>query len=444
VDLLRRLDVRHLLLAVPWVVVGISARSPIRDNSFLWHVRAGTAQLDAGRVLTEDPFSFTMLGEPWRTQSWLADLLYGVLERSSELRFVWLMVAILGVVMMVAVAAVVSERLKSPLRMAVFLIATAVLMSAYLNPRPAIFSFILLPLLVAADRDPRLRWTLPLLTWVWATLHGSWVIALAYVALQGIRRKRKAAVTDVGVMGVAALFTAHGLGVVEILWQFFQNRSALALISEWGHPNLISVGLAPLFLAIVYLGWAGMKGRLSPPDFWIIAPFLALGLSSDRAVPAGWQALAPFAAAALVDTPEKTRDREGSGLVNLVLLIMVAVTPFLVYPSVNLDPERFPIQAAARLTSDRVFHDDTAGGYLILQQWPGRKVFIDDRAELFGPLVGQFVDARVGRPIWQDIFDRHEIQEALLRVEDPLVEQLRAIGWHEGFADDHFVVMRLR
>ena len=61
----------------------IGASRPIRDNSFLWHIRAGDLQLTSGEVLTTDPFSFTMAGEPWRTQSWLADLLYGSLEQAS-------------------------------------------------------------------------------------------------------------------------------------------------------------------------------------------------------------------------------------------------------------------------------------------------------------------------------------------------------------------------
>ena len=77
----RRLTPGHLVLLVPWIGLVVGAASPIRDNSFLWHVRAGTLQLDLGHVLRTDPFSFTMQGAPWRTQSWLLELGYGLLER---------------------------------------------------------------------------------------------------------------------------------------------------------------------------------------------------------------------------------------------------------------------------------------------------------------------------------------------------------------------------
>ncbi|MBT8248315.1 MAG: hypothetical protein KJN73_10870 [Acidimicrobiia bacterium] len=74
-----RLSVRHLFAMVPVVGVVVASARAISDNSFLWHVRAGTVQLDAGQVLRTDPFSFTAQGESWRTQSWIADLLYGTL-----------------------------------------------------------------------------------------------------------------------------------------------------------------------------------------------------------------------------------------------------------------------------------------------------------------------------------------------------------------------------
>ena len=77
-----QLRVAHLRFLVPFVAIAWRATQPIGDNSFLWHVRAGTLQIDRGQVLTTDPFSFTEAGAAWRTQSWLAELGYGWLERA--------------------------------------------------------------------------------------------------------------------------------------------------------------------------------------------------------------------------------------------------------------------------------------------------------------------------------------------------------------------------
>jgi hypothetical protein len=76
----RPLSVAHVALVLPWIMAVVAARLPVRDNSFLWHVTAGRLQIEQGAVLTADPFSFTFLGAPWRTQSWLLELVYGLAD----------------------------------------------------------------------------------------------------------------------------------------------------------------------------------------------------------------------------------------------------------------------------------------------------------------------------------------------------------------------------
>ena len=80
-----RISPLHVGLAIPWIVAVIAGRLPIRDNSFLWHVRAGSLQIDQGSVLVADPFSFTRAGEAWRTQSWLLELGYARLDDAFSL-----------------------------------------------------------------------------------------------------------------------------------------------------------------------------------------------------------------------------------------------------------------------------------------------------------------------------------------------------------------------
>ena len=77
---LERFSIWHAALLLPWVIASYGFARTFNDNSYLWHVRAGDWQLESGRVLNADPFSFTMQGEPWRTQSWLAELLYSPLD----------------------------------------------------------------------------------------------------------------------------------------------------------------------------------------------------------------------------------------------------------------------------------------------------------------------------------------------------------------------------
>lgn len=437
------LSVWHLALLLPWVVLGIVARAPIRDNSFLWHVRAGTVQLDRGAVITADPFSFTALGRPWRTQSWLVELGYGWLERRFGLSYVSWMVLIVGGVFLVALAVLAYRYLRRPSPLVVYLVLTSVMAAGFLNPRPVIFSYALFALVVLADDDRRLRWSLPVLFWAWAAIHGSFVVGGAYVLLQAVRRREWHRWRELAVIGVVVTVTAHGLGVWQMLLAFFQGREALANITEWAHPNLISVPLAPLFLGIVGLVVAGIRGRLALRDLWVIVPFLALALSSNRSVIPAWIALTPFIVRSLEDLQVRVRRLDiRQARVNVAAAVIVVVLPFLVPLEGGISDEVFPVEAVTHLEGERLFHDDGTGGYLIYSQWPDRLVYIDDRAELFHRELPEFVEARGGRAVWRDVFDRYGIDEVLLRDGDPLLETLRLAGWSEAFRDDTFVLMR--
>src|SRR5947199_6884434 len=56
--------------------------SRLSDNSFMVHLRTGRLILDHG-IPHHDPYSFTAAGTKWVAQSWLAELLYGAVNRAG-------------------------------------------------------------------------------------------------------------------------------------------------------------------------------------------------------------------------------------------------------------------------------------------------------------------------------------------------------------------------
>ncbi len=159
----RRLTPRHLILLVPWIGLVVGAASPIRDNSFLWHVRAGTQQLDLGHVLRSDPFSFTMLGKPWRTQSWLIELGYGLLERwTGGLTWVPVLLVAVGALTLLLVGLAVHRRAGNLLVTGVVMALVTWLGLAFQVPRPVLLSFLMLAILVVI-LDRNVLWPVPIL-----------------------------------------------------------------------------------------------------------------------------------------------------------------------------------------------------------------------------------------------------------------------------------------
>ncbi len=440
----RRATLAHVWLVVPWIGIVIAARRPIGDGSFLWHVRAGTVQLQEGSVLRADPFSFTAHGAAWRTQSWVADLLYGWLDARVGLRFVPWLIGTVGILTVVLMATAVYRETCGPRAAGLMMVGLIWLGVAYLVPRPVLFSFLLLAALVVVVGDERLRWTIPLLLWVWASLHGSFVLGLALLALEAMRRRSLSRVGDVAAGVIAASLTAHGIHVWGTLLQFWRSRDALDLIREWAPPDFTAPSLLPFVAVVVLLLVASTQGRLATGDLLVVGPFLAFGLTSERAVFPALLVLAPFAARAWARSRVAV-PAAGPALAvgGWVLVAAIAVVPYLVGGGdQEVDATKFPVSAAGALGAGPTFHDEVTGGYLIYAAWPRQQVFVDDRAELYGrELFDQLLTTKAARPGWEEVLAGHAISQVLLGTDDALVGVLQERGWPLRYADEHFVVL---
>jgi hypothetical protein len=308
-------------------------------------------------------------------------------------------------------------------------------------PRPVIFSFALFALVILAWDRPATRWAVPFLFWIWASMHGSFVIGLAYIGLSIIVQANWRALPTAVVAGVTTLLTAHGLGVVEILLEFSEAGPALALLSEWRRPELLSVVFAPFLVGLGLIVIGAMRGLVTPRHLWLLVPFLLLALSSTRAVAPAWLGLIPLLGSSLAGLGSTER-RRFSVPAGVIFTGVVLVIPFLVASDGAIDEGRFPVAAAAELDDVPTFHDDRTGGYLIWATGPERLVYIDDRAELYGERMAEFVAVRDLETDWEPIFERDHIEQVLFRTDEELVAALESAGWAPTYQDEHYVVLR--
>jgi hypothetical protein len=438
-----RLQIRHLYPVLPLALYAVIVAEPLGDNSFFWHVRAGAVQLASGRVLTRDPFSYMAGGERWRTQSWLVELLYGRLEwMFGSVAWAPLMVAAVTIGTLSLCGLVTYRYVHSTFSTGVWLFVLGWLLVPFGVPRPVVFSYLLLAMLVMVlALDDRARWAVVPIIWVWAGVHGSWVIGLGLVLLMAISR-RSVRTATVGVAAAAAtLATAHGLGTWGIVMSFARNSTALEYMAEWGTPDFSSIVQAPYLVILVGLIVAAVRGRMTMADLWVVVPFMLLGFSSNRTVPVAALVLIPFAARSVrVSLPLSARRFHVIPWVVLSMALAVAVFMHAKNPF-EFDAEMFPSDAAiAAVGSGRFFHDDAVGGYLIYREGPERLVYIDDRVELYGATrFAEFLDARDGD--YRTVFERYGMSTALVRSEWPLRMALLKDGWRITYEDSTFSVL---
>ena len=437
----RRFSIAQLALIVPLVALVIDAWGPIADNSFLWHIRAGTLQAKRGSVLTTDPFSFTMLGEGWLTQSWLVELLYGWGESFSGLGFVAPMMLIVTTTTFVCVALAAFRFSGSVTATAFVLLLTTLLMISFLVPRPVLFSFLLFSVLVLTWERSNSRWTAPFIMWIWASAHGSFVIGLAYLGLTWLMHRQWRLTPTLVLTGLMTLFTAHGLGVLTFLFSFAESREALTYISEWRKPELLSVVFLPFLGGVTFIVIGAFRGLIFPKHLWLIIPFVLLAMSSVRAIPPAWLALVPLVSLSLSGLTLGDAQRFGR-VSAAAFAVTVIVISLIMKPDGGLDEDRFPMAALPSLDDVPTFHDDRAGGFLIWAEGPERHVYLDDRAELYGDRLGEFVRIRDGDQDWRPIFERDGIEQVLLKDEEPLIDALEDGGWRAVYEDETYVVLR--
>jgi len=434
----------HLFPLVPIFIVALLASQPIRDNSFLWHIRAGAIQLADGVVLVADPFSIGRIGTPWRTQSWLLELLYAQIEGGSgSLAWANMFVFVVGAMTAGVIGVSIYRSTRSPIALSIAMLAMIWLAGPLLQPRPVIASYLLLALLVVVLQDRSTTiWLIVPIIWIWAAVHGSWVIGGGLVVLELLRTLDRR-LLGAGIAALSTtLLTAHGLGVWMILVDFASARGALAMIDEWQTPDFGNFMQAPYLLLIVGIIVAGMRGKLSGRDLIVILPFLFFGMTSRRAVFPAAIVLVPWAAMALppLEVPRSNMSRRVIGVAMTVVGLLV-LTPLIVRPLGVLDFKRFPspeIQAA--MVNRSVFHDDIVGGFFIYDEWPDRLTFIDDRAELYGEeFFLQFGRVRDGQ--YEELFEEYGFDAALVKHGWGLTQSLQDDGWIEIAGSDSMILL---
>ncbi len=440
-----RFRLRHLWLIVPFWGLALRASLPLRDNSFMWHVRAGVDQLASGEVIRTDPYSFTRFGEPWRTQSWLIELVYGQLERwFPGLSWTpWFLFAVVGAALGV-VLAVLWARGGVHVGVLGALVTIGWLSQPYVQPRPVAITFVLFALTgVLMSVRRQMLWAIPLVIWLWAAVHGSFVVGLVFFGLDALRRRSRRQGVAVAIAFVAAGLTAHGLAIWQVMLAFVANRDGLGLLQEWQPPDFTTPWLAA-FLVVLLLVMVGLAaGRIPINALWVVAPAVVFGLTSARSVLPAALLLAPWLGHAVQAVPDR-RETAANPLFVWATALTLAVSAVAVLARpVRVDETMFPSQPAIDAGGrDRTFTTVAAAGYLIYKD-PGRLVLIDDRVELYGAELLRRYERAVNGGEWRGLFTDYGIERALLPTDSDLLERLVEGGWQRCFEDQDFVVAAL-
>jgi hypothetical protein len=241
-----------LALALFLFVLALGLLS-VHETSTWLHVRTGRWILSQHAIPRVDPFSYTVSGQPWTTDSWLADVVFALIDRALGPQG---LVALKSAVVAGGFALLLPLNAASPLVAAGVLGVGALAAWAGLTEQPAVFDLLLLALMIRALRPRKLfHWTMVFsvaaIELAWANLHGTtallgvWLIALKVVktSLRTVKRERLNYAGLLVVAWLALLCNPHGASVVSHMFAGFEaSAGSWEPLSPWlNFYNLIAV-----------------------------------------------------------------------------------------------------------------------------------------------------------------------------------------------------------
>jgi hypothetical protein len=415
----------HLLCVAGFALLAAGLFSiSLWDSDYWWHIAAGREIWQSGRVPDQDPFSVFAPAEELRTRTvlmsqWLGQVLLYLAHRAGGVDgAVALRCAILTLTLLLvyARARVMGARGGG---LWLLLAMTALLLLQNTGDRPNLFTIFSVTLLfLAVDmarRHPgatarRVTWlcSLPVIGWIWANLHGGFILGGALLALlcalslirslfiKAERFDRGLGLATLAYLGLT-LLTPNNVGTYLTLLQH-ETGTMVDRTSEYvSSLRIYSLGyvLPQIWVGAFYLialGGAFTRWLRAAPEQWVVVLALALiAATAYRYMILFACVSAPYLAAALTPFGQRLAARLPAGLSRhgeaLLLGVLVAVGLWQGARGAlfqgGVVAQRFPEAAVAILkehqASGRAFSTLEWGGYLLWHLSPAVTPFVDGR-----------------------------------------------------------------
>ena len=441
--------------AFGWLAA-LALRYPAGDGDLLWQRWLGE------RILHEHAIpralgaeAFAAAGAPWVPHEWLFAT---VLAYTTERGLAWVLPALCalaagGALSIVSLRA--HRRGVSSALCACAVIISALAMIQSFGVRAQVFGWAALAALLAIlETEGPLAWAAVPLTFVWANVHASAVLAPGLAALFAVLAALRDRCWSPAVVRSAGVCAACALALLATPLGIDLPRYAAALmlspikssISEWGATSITSAAfIAGALPLIVILAAFGIRASLR--DRVLACAFLIVLFLAVRNVPIFALVTAPVAFAALPRREATRADARPPLAAAWTTVGAIACAGVLLgafaWRQAPAAAQALPAGPAAALLRDaratpRVFCEDFAWCSLFLSERLPVTFFMDGRCDPYpAALWREYREVLDGNRRWAAILDARRIDAVLVRRDGALDSLLaeRKAGWHEIAAD---------
>jgi hypothetical protein len=470
-----RLDLFALAGAASALVgAGIGAQR-LSDNSFLTHLASGRVMVEHG-VIRSDGLTWTGEGNAIVVQSWLASLLYGLVDAVAGLGGLRLMMAATAAVL-AFLCWCLTARSSSLTTRALPMVPVLLVGLRTWSERPLLIGLVLFAVVLLVAEGRGRSPVLLVVGIVWVNIHGSWPLGLILLATRalGAALDSRAANRDMRLgqasgsvnpetprrdlvsgawlglgLLVGGVANPYGPSLLLFPLRLLGRSDTLSLIAEWKSPSF-DVDWARAFLLLVLISVVAVSRRSSWRLTLPLLVFVAAALVSRRNIPVATLVLLPALAHGLpaIGRLDGRRSSKAVRLATMTMAGLVVALPLLAVKAPHFDGTRYP-EAALDAMDDadlspesvRYVHQDFVGNYLGLR-YEAPVAWIDDRFELHRPeLVADYVVLLDAGSEWSEVLDRYDAEVLLWPSDAPLTQLVRDVaGWSVVYVDEDWSVL---
>lgn len=442
----------------------------ITPHDYWFYVRIGKDILESGAIPTADTFSYTYPGRPIFYQPWLSAVLFWLVYSAGGATLTFLLrglcIAIAyGLIWILMREAGTGTKLATLLTI---LLGLSSSMNWSVRPQMLAYPLFVVMLWVVwrwQQGRTKWMWLLPLTSFLWANLHGSFVLALFLIGsalLFGAGDKKQLTVWF-GLSLLVTFVNPRGIFVWQFVSDMLTSPSDQLFATEWRPPVnagwqmniffawlLLFIPLAALspgrlslleWIWFLGFGWLALSGLRYVIWFMFIMALLSGSLLTEL--------IRPFTRA----SPDISNSRLNYVLGGLLLVFPLMMLPGLRESWWKDSPPVYheattPIAATEWINAHPdlpgpLFADYTFGSYLTFAL-PSRLLWIDNRFNAYPPEHWEkYQEISTAQPAWEELLDKDKVNLLMLSLtsQPGLVQAVEeSSAWCEQYRDKTAVV----
>jgi hypothetical protein len=471
------ISTRKLFIAILFIGLFVMATREVADADFWWHLRTGQYIIENRIIPHTDPFSFTGNNREWVTHEWLSEIILYSLYRIGGLGLLALVFA--GIITSAFGLAYIRSNSKPYIAGFVMLLG-AIASAPIWGVRPQMFSLLLFSIyLVLLEKYFQTKHTkyliaLPFLMLLWVNLHAGYALGLVLIAVfiagnaikiflpdnwittEEVRPHPNILLPAIGSLIACILadsINPNGVWMFIYPFQTLTSGAMQAFIQEWASPDFHQyfwLPLAGFFLALIASGLFSRQ-RSSITEIALVICFGFAALRSMRNVPLfsiiAIPVLTRHVAGLLPIKMDEIETKISMRKINLILMIFVLFAggiKILATLSNQNETEKlyFPTAAVEWIEQNQpegnIYNTYGWGGYLIWHLYPGYKVYIDGRADVYGDqFMNDYVNIYNAKPGWEQKLKQNNVNILVIENKSPIDDYLTTSSqWQKVLSDD--------